>query len=699
VTFSSQRDLRWWRAGLAVLAACGVLFVPQAAFAADGGPAGHRSAIHDRGRRTHAARQPSQSGQAGQSAAPLRVLKGAGTGGRAVDSAKAAVPVAGAAGGPVMVTCASSQAESPAVTISAAWADSSILDHHATSLQITLHKVFTCNSVVGLGFQVSLPATLYITTGTPTSTCPGTLTAGTGTSVINLSNTTLGSAAGNCVVEVPVTGHSSGTYTLTAANFTNLTGIGNAVTDQPLTVTAGPLAMYGDFSDSPIDALGTSDLDLVLYRTDQNTTLAVTGVGFRLTLPPGLTVASGTQTNTCGGSLTATHGTTVAVVAGAGLSVGASTCTLSFKVTSGVAGSYGLQAATVTNVAGVSSSLGNYCLGSVSTARIETGCAPALQVDPLAQTITFAQPADASVAKHTAVLTATATSGLTVTFTSATTGTCSVAVATVQLLNPGTCTLDAHQAGNGTYAAASVASRSFVIGAPTEPPASVTAMAGVSSIVAHWSAPLNLTGVTGYTAIARPGPATCSTDGALSCVMGGTAGVTYTITVIARNSLGDSLAAGPSNDVTPTRPPISNTIPTTHLDLTTDQGLITTAAPSQDIVVIGTGFAAYSTATIVIYSAPVVLGTVITDAHGNFRKPVTIPAHLAAGRHTMIAAGVGPNGAAHYLRLHVRVRAASTGGLARTGAPIIALALLGTASMFGGSGMIVASRPRRRRLT
>lgn len=600
-----------------------------------------------------------------------------------------------------MVNCAFPQTESPAATISAAWADSSIPDHVATTLRITVHKSFTCNSVTGLGFQVTLPTSLYVTTGTPTSSCPGTLTAGAGTSAITLSGTTLGSAAGDCVVEVPVSGYSSGTYTLTAAGFTNLTGISNAVTDQVLTVTAGPLTMYGSFGASPIDALDTSDLNLALYRTDQNRTLAVTGVGFRLTLPSGLTVANGAQTNTCGGSLAAATATTTAVVTGAGIGAGDLACTLSFKVTSAIAGSYGLQAATVTNTTGVSSSLGDYCLTAVSTARIETGCAPALQVDPLAQTITFAQPAAASVSKHTAALTATATSGLTVTFTSATPATCSVAAATVRLLTPGTCTIDAHQAGNGTYAGAPVQPRSFVIGSPTEPPGAVTAVAGVASITAHWRAPLDLTGVTGYTAIASPGPATCSTDGALSCVMGGTAGVRYTISVIARNSLGDSTAAGPSSGVTPIGPPISNTLPRTVLGLTTSHGLITTASPTQDIVVVGSGFAAYSTATIVIYSAPVVLGTVTTDAHGNFRKPVRIPAHLAAGRHTMIAAGVGPTGAPRYLSLRVRVRftAATTtpGVLARTGAPVTAFALLGTASLVSGGGMIVVSRPRRRR--
>jgi hypothetical protein len=517
-----------------------------------------------------------------------------------------------------------------------------------------------------------------------------------GSSSIALSSTTLGSPAGDCVVEVPVSGHSSGAYTLTAADFTGLAGVSNAVTDQLLTVTPAPLVMYGFFNTSPIDALATSALNLVLHRTDQNTTAPVSGVGFRLALPAGLTVASGAQTNTCAGSLTASSGDADLVLVGAGLNASSSTCAISVKATSSVAGSYSLQNATVTNAAGVASSLGNYCISSASTVRTESPCAPALQVNPLTQTIAFAQPADVSVSKHTATLTATATSGLAVTFSSATSGTCSVTAVTVTLMSPGTCTIDAHQTGNGTYAAAPVESQSFVVEAPTEPPSAVTAAAGTSSIVAHWHAPSSLTGVTGYKAIASPGPATCSTDGALSCVLGGTAGVTYTITVIARSSLGDSAAAGPSDPVTPSQPPISATTPVTNLDLTTDKGLITTAQPSQDIVVIGTGFAAYSTATIVIYSKPVVLGKVTTNGSGNFRKAVKIPARLTRGRHTMIAAGVGPNGAAHYLGLTVRVRGGSAGALATTGAPITTLMLLGLTSVVAGGGLMFTGRTRRR---
>lgn len=748
MTFSSTRDLPWrlaTLAAIAVLAVSGALLIPQAAFAAAGEAGRHRSATDDLGgtrsgahdtkthvvkrhRAANAARRavpsvepagvvvlpghrqarsarstplspvgstvpPGRPGSGLIATSPGGMSRGTGEPGKTRASSSG-----GSTGSDVAANCAiNARAEFPSVTVSAAWADTSIRDHDATTLRITLHKPFTCSPVSGVGYQVTLPATLYVTTGTPTSTCAGTLAATLGSNSITLSSTTLGGPATDCVVEVPVSGSSSGLYTLTAASFTSLTGVSSAVTDQQLTVTPAPLVMYGYFNTSPIDALATSALNLVLYRTDQNTTALVSGVGFRLTLPAGLNVASGTQTNTCAGSLTASSGATAIVLAGAGLNVSSSTCTLSVEVTSSVSGSYSLQNATVSNAAAVASSLGDYCLTAVSTARTESGCAPALQVNPLTQTIAFAQPADASVSKHTAPLTATATSGLPVAFSSATVATCSVSAATVTLLSPGTCTVDAHQAGNGTYAVAPVESQSFVIGAATPPPNAVTAAAGVSSVVAHWQAPSDLTGVTGYTAIASPGPATCSTDGALSCVLGGTAGVTYTITVIARNSLGDSAAAGPSGSVTPTQPPISTTMPVTSLDLTTDKGLITTAQPKQQVVIIGTGFAAYSTATIVIYSRPVVLGTVTTDTSGNFRTSVTIPAGLTTGRHTMIAAGVGPNGAAHYLSLSVRVRADSADGLAATGAPITTLALLGLASVLSGGGLILTGRARRRK--
>jgi putative cell wall-binding protein len=79
------------------------------------------------------------------------------------------------------------------------------------------------------------------------------------------------------------------------------------------------------------------------------------------------------------------------------------------------------------------------------------------------QAITFAQPADVSAAAGTTTLSATATSLLGVTFTSDTTGVCTVSGTTVTLLASGTCTIDADQAGDSTYAAAATVTKSFAI--------------------------------------------------------------------------------------------------------------------------------------------------------------------------------------------------------------------------------------------
>nr|WP_269204660.1 fibronectin type III domain-containing protein [Motilibacter deserti] len=202
-----------------------------------------------------------------------------------------------------------------------------------------------------------------------------------------------------------------------------------------------------------------------------------------------------------------------------------------------------------------------------------------------------------------------------------------------------------------------------VVPAAPAAPGAVTATAGVSSVIASWTA-ANADNITGYTAYANPGPATCSTSSAAqtSCVLGATAGTPYTVTVVAHTAAnGDSDPAGPSNEVTPTAPPVPVTPPATDLTLTTDRGAITMATPGQQITVLGTGFAPYSTARVTVYSDPIDLGSTTTDAHGNFALPVTVPASLPAGGHTFIAAGVAPDGTIRTLKLPVTVPPTSVG--------------------------------------
>ena len=93
-----------------------------------------------------------------------------------------------------------------------------------------------------------------------------------------------------------------------------------------------------------------------------------------------------------------------------------------------------------------------------------------------ANTITFAQPSDivTSSSNQTFTVSATATSGLSVTFTSNTTGKCTVgsstdssgtstATVTVLASQTGTCTISANSSSNNSYVAASTVSQSFTL--------------------------------------------------------------------------------------------------------------------------------------------------------------------------------------------------------------------------------------------
>ncbi|MDE3009771.1 MAG: hypothetical protein KGI67_02680 [Pseudomonadota bacterium] len=87
----------------------------------------------------------------------------------------------------------------------------------------------------------------------------------------------------------------------------------------------------------------------------------------------------------------------------------------------------------------------------------------AIGLDP--QTITFNTPAAPNVGS-TGTLTATATSGLTVSFASSTPTVCTVSGTTLSAVASGTCTVTASQSGNATYAAAASVPHTITIGAP-----------------------------------------------------------------------------------------------------------------------------------------------------------------------------------------------------------------------------------------
>jgi len=79
------------------------------------------------------------------------------------------------------------------------------------------------------------------------------------------------------------------------------------------------------------------------------------------------------------------------------------------------------------------------------------------------QTITFAAPADMTLSSPAFTLSATASSGLPVVFTTGTPNVCSLSGATVTPVAAGTCSITASQPGNAVYAAAAPVTQSFTV--------------------------------------------------------------------------------------------------------------------------------------------------------------------------------------------------------------------------------------------
>jgi hypothetical protein len=92
-----------------------------------------------------------------------------------------------------------------------------------------------------------------------------------------------------------------------------------------------------------------------------------------------------------------------------------------------------------------------------------TSTAHAVTVHKADQTIAFAALATKKLGDPDFVVSATASSGLTVAFASQTTGVCTMSGSTVHIVTIGTCTIRASQAGNSNYNAATNVDRSFTI--------------------------------------------------------------------------------------------------------------------------------------------------------------------------------------------------------------------------------------------
>ena len=289
---------------------------------------------------------------------------------------------------------------------------------------------------------------------------------------------------------------------------------------------------------------------------------------------------------------TATAGDTQASVTFSAPASNGGAAITGYTVTSSPTGITGTGAASPITVTSLTNGVAyTFTVTATNSAGAGPASAASNSVTPASpQTITFANPGTQTYGTSPNLSTlgggASSTSGLPVTFTSSTTGVCTITSAGVlTFVTAGTCTINANQAGNSSFLAATQVSRSFTV-SPVVPaaPTSVVATAGDTQVSVAFVAPTNTggTAITGYTVTANP-PDVAPVGGASSpiVVTGLTNGQAYTFTVTADNAAGTGAASAASNSVTPkavqtitfTNPGTQNFGTTPTLTATSDSGL------------------------------------------------------------------------------------------------------------------------------
>lgn len=186
----------------------------------------------------------------------------------------------------------------------------------------------------------------------------------------------------------------------------------------------------------------------------------------------------------------------------------------------------------------------------------------------------------------------------------------------------------------------------------------------------------------------------CQTTAAVhTCTGPVQAGVAHDVLVYAVDSQGNQ---GDWARVTAGAVPFPAAPPAGAGALSTPAGTSSALHQGSTMTVSGSGYAPFSSVTVLIYSSPQVLTTVVADASGSFTATVTVPAGLPSGNHTLVASGVDNSGVLRYVTLPVTVTGGTaTARLAYTGVAVAPMLGGGLAAIAVGAGLLVLSRRRR----
>jgi uncharacterized repeat protein (TIGR02543 family) len=322
-------------------------------------------------------------------------------------------------------------------------------------------------------------------------------------------------APGDCVIKANQAGNSS--Y-YAATERTQTITVAAAKIAQTISFSAFSSATFGD---SPVTASVSTDATGLTVVLTSGTTAVCTVSGSTVTIVgAGTCSISANQSgdNTYNAATQVTRTFTVAkknlvitsTLSSSSIIYGATPPTSGFTVPALVGTDDLTVTQTYTDAGSYNSTIqptavGNYTLtpsaavftsGSADNYNISYATA-SLAIVTRTQSISFTTISTQTFGVSPITAVATATSGLTVSFTSSTTAVCTVSGTTITILAVGTCTIAADQSGSSTYSPATTVTKSFTVSPKPLTQGAVTATSPAGermTISATWTAVTNATG-------------------------------------------------------------------------------------------------------------------------------------------------------------------------------------------------------------